>query len=103
MAAQNHSDESGKLIRDIPFKLVRSITQTRGNRDHWENTQENVFCMNALVDYSKLYEAADPDYKVAVSFDNKAIGETEFKQKSAPASSLNVQCRMTMRAVTPMW
>ena len=38
--------ESGKnLVGDVPFKLVRAITQDRKNRDHWENTQENMFCM----------------------------------------------------------
>jgi len=81
LLAQNKSN-SGKLITDIPFKLVRSITQSRGNRDHWENTQENVFCMNALVNYSNSYEAQDPDFKIEVKFDNKKIGSTQFSKKS---------------------
>ena len=53
-----------KRIGDIPFKMVRSITQNRGNRDHWENTQENVFCMNALMAYRRRYESEDPDMKI---------------------------------------
>jgi len=32
--------QGAALVGDIPFKLVRVITQTRGSKDHWENTQE---------------------------------------------------------------
>jgi len=70
----------GGSIRDIPFKLVRSITQARGNRDHWENTQENVFCLQALSDYSRHYEAAAPAYKASVSLDGQELGSAEFRQ-----------------------
>ena len=47
-------------VGDIPFKLVRNITQTRKNRGHWENTQENMFCMNALIAYARVYEKTPP-------------------------------------------
>jgi uncharacterized protein YfaS (alpha-2-macroglobulin family) len=43
---------------ELPAKLARFITQTRGGRDHWENTQENLFCMQALQEYARVYEAA---------------------------------------------
>ncbi|HEU5047174.1 MAG TPA: MG2 domain-containing protein [Rickettsiales bacterium] len=65
-------------LGDVPFKLVRTITQTRGNRDHWENTQENLFCMNALVDYSHIYESTPPAMQVTASMDGKAFGKTAF-------------------------
>lgn len=71
--------EGKDIVGDIPFKLTRTITQTRGNRDHWENTQENIFCMNALVDYSKVYESTDPDLNIVVELDGDSFGETEFK------------------------
>lgn len=48
------------VVGDIPFKLVRNITQTRKNRGHWENTQENLFCMNALREYARSYEKEKP-------------------------------------------
>ncbi len=76
-------------IADIPFKLTRAITQSRGNRDHWENTQENVFCLNALVDYANIYEPENPDMRVSVTFDQEAIGETSFKKKTAPSVTLS--------------
>lgn len=72
--------EGGKeIIGDKPFKLVRMITQSRGNRDHWENTQENVFCMKALSDYATMYEDVTPDMSVEVALDEKSFGNTGFK------------------------
>jgi len=71
--------EGAALMGDKPFKLVRSITQSRGNRDHWENTQENMFCMNALVDYARVYETVKPKMTVTAALENKAFGKTDFK------------------------
>ena len=68
----------GKDLGDIPFKLVRTITQTRGSRDHWENTQENMFCMNALVEYSRVYENTAPEMTVKAFFDTELFGEKKF-------------------------
>ncbi len=70
--------EGAQLVGDIPFKLVRTITQTRKNRDHWENTQENMFCVNALVDYARRYEAEEPDMQLKVRFDAETLGERRF-------------------------
>lgn len=70
--------ETLALVGDIPFKQVRAITQARGNRDHWENTQENVFCMNALTDYARVYENEKPDMTVKAYLGDKAIGETRY-------------------------
>jgi uncharacterized protein YfaS (alpha-2-macroglobulin family) len=71
-------EEMLKWVGDIPFKQVRAITQSRGNRDHWENTQENVFCMNALTDYARVYEKEKPAMHVQAYIADKAIGETRF-------------------------
>jgi uncharacterized protein YfaS (alpha-2-macroglobulin family) len=67
-----------QLVGDIPFKLVRYITQTRKKSDHWENTQENMFCMNALIDFSRMYEKDKPNLTLRAVFDNKEIGQTSF-------------------------
>src|SRR5690625_5226922 len=32
------------LVGEAPSQLARTVTQGRGQRDHWENTQENLFC-----------------------------------------------------------
>jgi uncharacterized protein YfaS (alpha-2-macroglobulin family) len=66
------------LADDVPFELVRAITQARGGRDHWENTQENVFCAGALLDYAQRYEQEAPAMRVAVSLAGVALGAAEF-------------------------
>ncbi|MBF0101866.1 MAG: large extracellular alpha-helical protein [Desulfobacterales bacterium] len=87
------SEQFHKLIGDIPFKLVRSITQTRGNRDHFENTQENMFCMNALTDYSRMYENQTVDMNVEALVDAESIGKTSFDdvRDEAVTFSRNIQ------------
>ena len=69
---------SGTGIGDLPFRLTRTITQTRGQRDHWENTQQNVFCMNALIDYSRVYESETPRYTLTTYFDGEELGKSVF-------------------------
>jgi uncharacterized protein YfaS (alpha-2-macroglobulin family) len=78
LIAFGETSEGQPLVGDIPFKLVRYITQTRKNRDHWENTQENMFCTNALIDYSRVYEKDKPNMSLRARLDNKEIGKTRF-------------------------
>jgi uncharacterized protein YfaS (alpha-2-macroglobulin family) len=70
---------SGTGIGDIPFKLTRSITQERQRLDRWENTQENVFCMNALIDFSGSYESEPPRMRLEAYLDGDRIGKTRFR------------------------
>lgn len=69
---------------DLPFELTRTITQSRGKRDRWENTQENVFCMNALIDYSRLYESETPNFTLRTFFDGESLGESKFDDRRDP-------------------
>src|SRR6202035_4913185 len=76
LAALLHYGETPQgaaLVGDVPFKLVRAITQTRGARDHWENTQENVFCTTSLAEYAALYEKDTLALKIGVALDGAAI------------------------------
>jgi uncharacterized protein YfaS (alpha-2-macroglobulin family) len=75
-------------IDQIPFKLVRAITQSRGRRTHFENTQENVFCLNALVDYANRFETERPDMRIAITLDNEPLGRTSFRAFTDPAVTL---------------
>ena len=69
----------GAYLEDLPFKSVRAITQSRKRRDRWENTQENIFCMNALVEYSKSYEQVKPNMSFTVELDKSKLGTAAFK------------------------
>lgn len=65
-------------IDDVPMKLTRSITQGRGKRDHWENTQENIFCMQSLIDMARAYEKDTPDMTVTASLGGAPFGHASF-------------------------
>ena len=78
LIAYGKTEDGKKLVGDIPFKLVRYITQTRKQSGRWENTQENIFCMNALIEYSQTYENVKPDMKIVTFIDNKIIGDAIF-------------------------
>ncbi len=77
-----------EAVGDIPFKLVRTITQTRGARDHWENTQENIFCMNALLEFSRAYEQEKPAMQVIASWRKNELGEAEFNDLRDPVKTI---------------
>jgi uncharacterized protein YfaS (alpha-2-macroglobulin family) len=78
--------QGAALVGDVPFKLVRVITQTRGSRDHWENTQENVFCTSALAHYAALYEKDTPAMKASATLDGATLGSASFSAfKDPPA------------------
>jgi len=64
---------------DVPMKLVRTITQSRGGTGSWQNTQENVFCMNSLADFSRVYEKEMPDMTVRAWLDAERMGEARFR------------------------
>jgi uncharacterized protein YfaS (alpha-2-macroglobulin family) len=88
--AYGETPEGGKLLGDVAFKLVRSITQSRGNRDHWENTQENMFCMNALIDFARVYEKDTPAMQVSATMQGapEPFGTAVFKDLRDPAATL---------------
>ncbi|OIO71840.1 MAG: hypothetical protein AUJ56_03105 [Zetaproteobacteria bacterium CG1_02_49_23] len=66
----NHKDSA------TPFKLVRFISQSRNRNGYWQNTQENMFCMNALIDFSREYEQVPPHFTLQASMDDTPMGET---------------------------
>jgi len=83
-------DKTSK-IGDLPFKLVRDITYRRKTRGHWENTQENMYCMNALIDYARHYEADSPMMTVRSWLDQEKLGEARFDDVKNPPASFHHQ------------
>ena len=81
--------QGGDQFDQLAPRLARAITQARGNRDHWENTQENVFCMNALIDYAKRWEEANPEMKFEALLDDTRMGAGEFTAASNPAQEFS--------------
>lgn len=79
------TEEGKTLAGDIPFKLVRTITQTRGAKTHWANTQENIFCTQALAEYARQYEQAAPAISVTATLGQTPFGNTSFNSRRDPA------------------
>ncbi|MBI9090913.1 MAG: hypothetical protein JEZ12_16985 [Desulfobacterium sp.] len=77
------------LSKEIPTGLVRYITQTRGGRDYWENTQETVFSINALIEYARVYESRKTAMTVTASVDGKALGTAGFQGKNQESVTLS--------------
>jgi hypothetical protein len=81
-------------LAELPMKLVRTITQARGAKgpgahsDHWENTQENVFCMAALDDYARRYESVTPMFSMKAALDTLPMGVAKFSALRDPPVTL---------------
>ena len=91
LSAFTHYDtrETGENpVKDLSVKLARTITQTRGKRDHWENTQDNVFCMQALTAYVRRDEQVKPNMEVSVSLDQEKLGTARFNDVRDDAVTL---------------
>ena len=87
LIAYGRTTEGAAVVGDIPAKLVRSITETRKQSGRWENTQENIFCLNALMDYGRVYESETPDMTIRVRMDQELLGETGFSDmRDAPVT-----------------
>lgn len=84
LTAMGETQQGAPRVGDIPSKLARTITQSRGNREHWENTQENMFCMNAITDFARVYEDVEPTMVVTAKIDEIAIGQQSFEDFRDP-------------------
>ncbi len=88
LTAYAATDAGRATVGDVPAKLARFVSQARGARPHWQNTQENVFCLNALTDYARAYEAASPAMRLAASVDGEPLGAVTFDDPRDPPARL---------------
>lgn len=72
----------------MAFKIVRYLTRSLKSRDHWENTQENAFCMQALTAFSRIYDKDIPCYTVTALMDGEEFGEVSFHDFRDPSVEL---------------
>lgn len=70
--------QQGGALDELPTRLVRAITQARGTRLHWENTQENLFCTRALIEYAERYESEPVQLSARVALDEQLLGQLEI-------------------------
>jgi alpha-2-macroglobulin len=74
-------------VADLPTRLVRQITQARQHSGRWQNTQENMFCSKALIDYAHKYETETVAMNVTASFNHENIGQVEFTSPTDPVAN----------------
>ena len=71
-------------IGELPARMMRSLTLGRQGRDHWAGTQENLFVVKALAEYSRLFEQQRPDMEVRGTLDAKPFGMGRFTAFTDP-------------------
>ncbi len=83
---------SESLLPDpqLTSKLVRSIVAKRGTRSHWENTQDNVYCLNAMSNYAQRFETHVPELSAKVTLDESVIGEAKLSGFNASVDSIEL-------------
>ncbi|MDY6992201.1 MAG: alpha-2-macroglobulin family protein, partial [Pseudomonadota bacterium] len=84
-----YSDALPATVADIPLKLVRQISATRKSQGHWHNTQENIFCLQALTDYQRRYEQQPPQMTLHTWLDEAQLGSVELTQRTQPPQSFS--------------
>jgi uncharacterized protein YfaS (alpha-2-macroglobulin family) len=84
LLAYQAADPSDRTLGDIPLRLMRTIALSRKGRNHWPSTQENLFAIKALSDFSRIYEAREVDMTVRASLDKEKFGEAKFTSLSDP-------------------
>ena len=62
---ENEFNDNNDLKETIS-KLARSIVSSLNKNGSWLNTQENVFCLDAINKYKKHYEANDVNLNVSI-------------------------------------
>lgn len=73
---------------ELPFKLARAVTQARKRSTHWYNTQENVWCSNALADYAERHEAGPLALDIVARLGDTDLGTARLDDRKAPPTLL---------------
>ena len=73
---------------ELPFKLARAVTQARKRSTHWYNTQENVWCSNALADYAERHESGPLALDIGAQLGDTDLGTARLDDRKAPPTLL---------------
>ena len=80
--------ETGKAT-DLIEPLAKHILNGR-DQNRWNNTQENVYCFKAMVDYARQFEKTMPDYQTKVSVGSVTTGQARFKGFKQKAQTIEL-------------
>lgn len=71
----------------LSSKMVHSISETRRQSGYWSNTQENLFCTRAMLQYAKVYEKTEPNGSWNVMLGDASLGTALFKGFTSSSTS----------------
>lgn len=80
-----------KIVGDKVFKMVKTVSEARKGKTHWENTQENLQCARALTKFSQIYEAKQPDMTIVVKMGEKSLEAEKPNAISSDVESTEVE------------
>jgi uncharacterized protein YfaS (alpha-2-macroglobulin family) len=81
----------GTMVRggqdeEVVKRMVRWLMQVRKN-GRWDDTQENAWAMESLVDFYRKYESETPDFIATLNLGNETIARETFKGRSTEAKT----------------
>jgi len=78
------------IASSVVPKLAAHISEARAAKGHYENTQDNLFCSRALIEFAKKYEHVTPNYSIVSKIGDSSLGEISFRgfKESAVTKSL---------------
>jgi len=82
LAYESSQGEGRSELGDIPLLLARTIVTARKTRPHWRSTQENLFAVKALVDFSRTVERNRGPLHIQVQLDDLSLGSGGFRSPS---------------------
>jgi uncharacterized protein YfaS (alpha-2-macroglobulin family) len=82
----------GTLVRggqdeELVKRMVRWLMQARKQGGRWDDTQENAWSLESLVDFYRRYEAETPDFLATLNLGNETLARQEFRGRSTEAKS----------------
>jgi hypothetical protein len=82
LAYESGQGEGRSELGAIPLRLARSIVQGRKARPHWRSTQENLFAVKALIDFSRTHDQDRGPMTVQAWLDSLYLGSRGFQSPS---------------------
>jgi uncharacterized protein YfaS (alpha-2-macroglobulin family) len=88
LAYESAQGGAGTDLGDIPLRVLHTIVQGRKTKRHWRSTQENLFAVKALTDFSRAYEKNRGPMTVKAWLDSLALGAGELRAPTDPPVAL---------------
>ena len=88
LVAYSRAPGQRDYVEQTAFKLVRAISQSQRKDGYWGNTQENMFCANALADYAGAFESVEPNLTVRAALDSQELGTAKLEGVAATPVTL---------------